>query len=217
MTDSAACLGPTTFLDCDHPAIADLAASLARATPRETSVALFDWVRDHVAYVPLPPLEPHDFKASVVLARRWGYCVQKAALLAALGRAAGIPSRLGFADVRNHQLPEHMLAAMGTNLFTWHGYTEFHLDGRWVKATPAFDPGTAAKAGVLPVTLDGANDALMHPVDPRGNPYIEYVTERGSFDYVPFDAIQASIRGLYDEGLLRAAWEARAARMPRGD
>lgn len=94
MTDLAACLGPTTFLDSDPPALAGLASSQARSTPRETSVALFYWVRAH---------------------------------------------------------------------------------------------------------------------------YIEYVAERGSFDDVPFDAIQASIRGPYDEGLLRAAWEARAARMPRGD
>jgi len=213
MPELDATLRPARFLDCDHPSIIALARSLTRATPRETSIALFDWVRDHVVYVPLPPADAHDFVASVVLARRWGYCVQKAALLAALGRAAGIPSRLGFADVRNHQLPEHMRAAMGTNLFTWHGYTEFLLDGRWVKATPAFDTGTATKAGVLPVALDGANDALMHPVDPRGNPYIEYVRERGDFDDVPFDAIQASIRELYDADVLRAAWAARAERL----
>jgi len=205
----------TSFLDHDHPALVALARSLARATPRETSVALFDWVRDHVAYVPLPPADRESFRASVVLRRRWGYCVQKAVLLAALGRAAGIPSRLGFADVRNHQLPAPLRAAMGTNLFTWHGYTEFLVEGRWVKATPAFDPGTAARAGVLPVSLDGANDALMHPVDPRGNPYIEYVEERGAFDDVPFEAIQASIAALYPAELVRAAWEARAEHLGR--
>ena len=208
-------LCPTFFLDAEHPDVAALAASLRRDTPRETSIALFDWVRDHVTYVALPPLDRDDFKASTVLRRRWGYCVQKAALLAALGRAAGIPSRLGFADVRNHQSPEALRAAMGTDVFTWHGYTEFQLDGRWVKATPAFDPGAAARAGVLPVSLDGANDALMHPVDPRGNPFIEYVLERGSFDDVPFDAIQASLRELYPLDVLRAAWDARADRLGR--
>ena len=215
MTPADPTLSPTFFLDSDHPEVRALAASLVGPTPRETSVALFDWVRDHVAYVALPPLEPESFKASVVLRRRWGYCVQKAVLLAALGRAAGLPARLGFADVRNHQLPAPLRQAMGTNLFAWHGYTEFRLEGRWVKATPAFDPATASRAGVLPVALDGANDALMHPVDPRGNPYIEYVEERGSFDDLPYDALQASIRARSPVEAVRAAWQARADRLGR--
>ena len=39
---------------------------------------------------------------SATLARGYGFCVNKAVLLAALARAVGIPARLGFADVRNH-------------------------------------------------------------------------------------------------------------------
>src|SRR3990167_7232802 len=40
--------------------------------------------------------------ASACLARGSGFCVAKAALLAAAARASGIPARVGFADVRNH-------------------------------------------------------------------------------------------------------------------
>ncbi len=41
-----------------------------------------------------------DFKASRVLEWGKGYCVQKAVLLEALARAAGIPSRLAFEKIR---------------------------------------------------------------------------------------------------------------------
>jgi transglutaminase-like putative cysteine protease len=210
-------LAPTPFLDADHPLVIEQAAALQDDDPVKTSVRLFDWVRDHIRYIPIPDMERDQFRASVVLDQRVGYCVQKAILLAALGRAAGIPSRLGFADVRNHQISPSLLELMGTNLFVWHGFTEFYLpvsDGRndgprkhWVKATPAFDATTSERAGVLPVSLDGQNDALFHPVDPRGAPFIEYVRERETYADVPYDAIIASVIEHYGE--------AASARIPR--
>ena len=63
----------------------------------------------------------------------------KAALLAACARAAGIPARVGYADVKNHLTTPELTAKMGTDLFVFHGYTELLLDGKWVKATPAFN------------------------------------------------------------------------------
>jgi transglutaminase-like putative cysteine protease len=190
--------GPTEFIESDAPAIVALARSLARPTDRETAVALFDWVRDAVRYDPYAAMDPRDlYRATAVLERRRGYCVQKAVLLAALGRAAGIPTRLGFADVRNHKSPPRMLELMGTNLFVFHGFVEFHLDGRWVKATPAFDEATSRKAGVLPVTLDGERDAMFHPVDPEGHPFIEYVRDRGVFADLPYDELHATLDEVY--------------------
>jgi transglutaminase-like putative cysteine protease len=58
---------------------------------------------------------------SAVIDATSGYCVQKAVALTAAARAAGIPSRLGFADVKNHLQSERLRAAMGTDLFVWHG------------------------------------------------------------------------------------------------
>jgi transglutaminase-like putative cysteine protease len=194
----AACLAATSFLESDAPAIRSLAESLRRPSPRETAVALFDWVRDRIRYDPKAALDEREsYRATKVLERGSGYCVEKAVLLAALARAAGIPARLGFADVRNHQSPPWLREAMGTDVFVFHGYVELHLDGRWVKATPAFDEGSARKAGVLPVTLDGTNDAMLHPVDPRGHPYIEYLRDRGSFCDLPFEEIHRTIRETY--------------------
>jgi len=191
-------LASTEFIETAAPEIVALSASLRRATPQETAIALFDWVRDQVRYDPLAAIDGREwYRATKVLERRSGYCVQKAVLLAALARAAGIPTRLGFADVRNHQTPARLRELMGTDVFVFHGYVEFRLGGRWVKATPAFDEGSSRKAGVLPVTLDGTNDAMLHPVDPRGHPYIEYIRDRGSFADLPFDELYRTILEMY--------------------
>ncbi len=191
-------LAPTAFIQSDAPAIVSLAASLARETPRETAIAAFDWVRDEIRYDPYTAVGgPETYAASAVLARKRGYCVHKAVLLTALCRAAGIGARLGFADVRNHQTPPAMLELMGTDLFVFHGYTELFLDGRWLKATPAFDRASAVKAGALLVELDGSNDAMLHPVDPEGHPHIEYVRDRGHYADLPLDEILHTLAQTY--------------------
>ena len=98
-------------------------------------------------------------RASAVLATGYGWCVTKAALLAAAARAAGIPARLGFADVRNHLSTERMRATMATDVFVWHGYTELWLQGAWRKATPAFNVELCERFGLLPLEFDGRNDS----------------------------------------------------------
>ena len=67
---------------------------------------------------------PEIYRASSVLNAGQGYCVGKAALFAALCRAAGIPARVAFADVTNHLSSEKLREKMGTNYFAWHGFTE---------------------------------------------------------------------------------------------
>jgi transglutaminase-like putative cysteine protease len=203
-------LRPSQYIDSAEPQIIARARALTRPTPRETAVALFDWVRDNIRYDVYASIDPPErYRASFVLSRGSGYCVQKAVLLAALGRAAGIPSRLGFADVRNHKIPPHMRELIGTDLFVFHGYTEFFVEGAWVKATPAFDPETARRAGVLSVELDGENDAMLHPVDPEGHPFIEYLRDRGNHVDVPMDELQRALTETYGE--------ATAARFRRRD
>ncbi len=204
-------LSPTKYIDSEAEPIVDLARSLKREDATKTAIALFDWVRDNIRYDPFCAVDPPQaYPATAILERKRGYCIQKAVLLAALGRASGIPTRLGFADVRNHKLPEKLLMLMGTNLFVYHGFTEFHLDGAWVKATPAFDRETSKRAGVLPVTLDGSNDAMLHPVDPEGHPFIEYIQSRDSHADLPLDEIRATLLETYSS--VKAAVKAGAGR-----
>jgi transglutaminase-like putative cysteine protease len=198
--DLALYLAPTELIDSTTPQVVALAADLRRDTPAETGRALFNWVRDTIRYDPLAAFDGRDlYRASLVIERRRGFCIQKAVALVALCRAAGIPSRLGFADVKNHQIPPGLFKLMGTNLFVFHGYAELFLDDRFVKVAPTFDPATARRANTLLVELDGTRDAMLQPVDPEGQPFIEYVRNRGSYADVPYDEIMDAFREAYGQ------------------
>ena len=193
-------LQPATCLDSDHPAIRALAAEVAGplATPRDKAVALYYAVRDRIRYDPYTvDLSDHGLKASTTWLAGRGWCVPKAALLAAACRAAGVPARVGFADVKNHLSTERLRQSMQTDVFHWHGYTSIHLDGRWLKATPAFNVELCEKFGLKPLEFDGTADSIYHPFDLAGNRHMEYLAERGEFDDVPAAAIRADFIRLY--------------------
>jgi len=135
-----------------------------------------------------------DFKASRVLEWGKGYCVQKAVLLTALARAAGVPSRLVFARIRNHRVPEHIVKMTGTNIFPRHGYNQFHIDGKWISAAATFDRYLCEKNGLTTVEFDGTTDAVLPEKDLAGKPYIEYVEKFPASADLPFEWIATAIR-----------------------
>jgi transglutaminase-like putative cysteine protease len=132
-----------------------------------------------------------------VIALGRGYCVAKAVVLAAAARATGIPARLGFADVRNHLATERLRRMMGTDIFYYHGFTELHLEGKWVKATPAFNIELCHKFGVLPLEFDGRSDSIFHPFDASHRRHMEYVNDRGSRVDLPFDELREAMARYY--------------------
>ncbi|MDB5410818.1 MAG: Transglutaminase-like superfamily protein [Rhodospirillales bacterium] len=197
---SPACLEPGEFVDSGHPDIVAFAARVAgeAADPATVAVRLYDAVRDEITYDPYRAYDdPDTYRASAVLAKRRGYCVGKAALLAAAARVRGIPARVAFADVRNHLATPRLLALIGTDLFIYHGITELFLDGGWVKATPTFDRSLCEKFRVQTLDFDGRNDAVLHPFDRSGRKHIEYVQQRGSFDDVPVATVMPAMLATY--------------------
>ncbi len=184
-------LAPAAMVDSDHPLVSDFAARHAHgADDRERAVSLYYAVRDGLRYDPYRiDLSAHGMKGSTALAQGLGWCVPKAAALAAVCRAAGIAARVGYADVRNHLSTERMRRNMGSDLFVWHGYTDIWLDGSWVKATPAFNIELCDRFGLLPLDFDGRADSIYHPFDKAGNRHMEYVTMHGAFDDVPLQRI----------------------------
>jgi len=194
-----ATLAPTPLIDSDHPAVAAFAARHAQgADHRAQAVALYLAVRDGFRYDPYRvDLSPAGMKASAVLASGHGWCVPKAALLAAACRATGIPARVGYADVRNHLSTERLRQALQTDVFVWHGYTDVWLGGRWVKATPAFNIELCDRFGLLPLEWDGSADSLYHPFDRAGQRHMEYLRQHGSFDEVPLAAIAQAFAQTY--------------------
>ena len=195
------CLAATALVDSDHPAILAFAQALAgdtRASQRERAVALYGAVRDRFRYDPYrTDLRPDGIKASQVLANGYGWCVPKAALLAAACRATGIPARLGYADVRNHLSTAKMRETMTTDVFAWHGYTDIWLDGAWRKATPAFNIELCERFGLLPLVFDGVNDSIYHPFDTSGQRHMEYLRQRGAYVEMPLASIMETFREIY--------------------
>ncbi len=194
-----AALAPTALIDSDHPAVAEFAKQHAvGATDRERAVALYYAARDGFRYDPYRvDLSVVGMRGSTVLAVGYGWCVTKAALLAAACRAAGIPARVGYADVRNHLSTERMRQSMKTDLFIWHGYVDIWLGGAWRKATPAFNIELCERFGLLPLEFDGRADSIYHPFDRAGNRHMEYVNQRGAFDDMPLAQIADDFVALY--------------------
>jgi transglutaminase-like putative cysteine protease len=188
-------LKPTARIDCDNRLIRDTAWNLTKGTNDTSAKAkdLFYWVRDQIKYNPFVPFEVfEDYRASETLKRREGFCVEKAAVLAAFARAVGIPARLHFADIRNYLVSPRLLEVMGTNLFSYHGYTELHIGEKWVKATPAFDLKMCREHRIIPVEFDGQHHALLHSHNSDGKLQIEYVKDHGYRVDVPVEEIMAA-------------------------
>ena len=196
-----AALAPTALIDSDHPAVVEFARRHALGTTdRERAVALYYAARDGFRYDPYRvDLSVAGMRGSTVLTVGYGWCVTKAALLAAACRASGIPARVGYADVRNHLSTERMRQSMKTDLFIWHGYVDIWLDGAWRKATPAFNIELCDRFGLLPLEFDGNEDSIYHPFDRVGNRHMEYVNQRGAFDDMPLEQIAADFVALYPD------------------
>jgi transglutaminase-like putative cysteine protease len=191
---------PTETIESNHPDVVRFARSRIGDTKQdiEQAVKLYYAVRDEIRYDPYGvDLTPAGMKASSTIQARRGWCVSKAVLLAACSRSVGIPARLGFADVRNHLSTARLRRQMGTDIFYWHGYTEMQLDGKWVKATPAFNIELCRKFRLLPLEFDGRNDSLYHPFDEEGNRHMEYVNHRGWYADLPIDEIARTFEQEY--------------------
>jgi transglutaminase-like putative cysteine protease len=204
--DPQSCLAPAALVDSDHASVRAFAAQHAGGgSDRERAVALYYAVRDQFRYDPYRiDLSPNGMRASTVLATGYGWCVTKAALLAAACRAAGIPARMGFADVRNHLSTQRMRDTMATDIFTWHGYADLWLDGHWVKATPAFNLALCERFGLHPLDFDGRDDSIYHPFDVSGQRHMEYLCDRGRYTDVPLDQLVADFRIRYPRWLQEA-------------
>lgn len=202
MSDLDAALAVTPHLDHDHPVIRDFTRRIAGdRPPRQAAVALYQAVRDGLRYTPWKVRFTRDaYRASEVASRdraEGGHCIDKALWLAAACRARGIPARLHFATVRNHIGTESLERALGTDLLVYHGYTELFLEGRWVAATPAFNRELCARLGVAPLDFDGVHDSVFQEYDHARGRFMEYVTDHGVHDDLPFDAMIAEWKAKY--------------------
>lgn len=185
-------LKETAILDYSHPAISLFIEEHIKnaQTNTEKAVALFYAVRDGFLYNPYyVNTDKEEIKASKVIERGFGHCIDKASLLIACLRGAGIPARIGLAKVKNHIATERLEEYLGSNVLTPHGYVEVLLDGTWWKITPAFNQGLCEKLGVANLDFNGANHCLFQEFDQEGGLFMEYLEDYGHFEDIPIKFI----------------------------
>ena len=194
-------LSPTAIIDSDHKKIIEFAndtVSSASKDPVEMAVKLYYAVRDDIWYDPYYPfyLSEH-YRASNVLKTKRGFCVSKASLLCALGRASGIPSRIGLATVRNHLATRKLIEYIGSDVFVCHGFIEFYLADKWVKATPTFNKELCQKHNVVPLEFDGRQDSIFHAYNMEKKQFMEYLEFHGIYPDIPVNAILKAWKKTY--------------------
>jgi len=188
------------YIDSGAPSVVAFAKRAAgeEGDALERVLRLYRAIRDEIIYDPYIDLsDPANFRASGVLAAGRGFCIGKAALLAASCRVIGVPARVGYADVRNHLSSPRLSEYMGTDLYVWHSYTDILIDGTWVKATPAFNSALCDHLGLAPLEFDGRSDSLLHPYDSAGRLYMQYLADRGTYADVPYETILAAFQTHY--------------------
>ena len=193
-------LVPTAIIDSDHKHIRGYASTISNGSkdPVEIATKLYLAVRDGIRYDPYSPFYlPDHYRASYVLKRGRSFCVPKVSLLCALARACDIPSRVGLADVRNHLTTKQLTDFMGTDLFVCHGFAELYLEGKWVKATPAFNKELCEKHHVPPLEFNGRIDSLFQPYNLQNQKFMEYVAFRGVYSDIPVPHIVEAWKKAY--------------------
>ena len=193
-------LKPTSIIDCDNKEVIRFARqAVGNSTdPVEMAIKIFYTVRDQIWYDPYTPFyRPEHYRASEVLKRGRGFCIPKASLLCAMGRALGIPSRLAFFDVKNHLATKQLIEYFGTDVFVFHGVTEFFLNEKWVKATPTFNAELCKIHNVPPLEFNGKEDAIFQAFNLENKQFMEYIRFHGIYHDVPISAIMKAFEEAY--------------------
>lgn len=191
---------PTEFLDFDNESVREYAErnSFGAKNDKEKAIKLYYAVRDDFQYNPnILDLRRTGLKASDLLKRNHGYCVEKAVLLAASARAVGIPSRLSFYIVRNHIVTEKLEKLLRKNYLVFHGAAELFLGGEWLKTTPAFNKKLCDFLKVEPLEFDGETDSIFQEYDKSGNVFMKYLHEYGAFADLPYELYLSELKKHY--------------------
>ncbi len=117
-------LNPSTWIESDDPEIVKLAQKVDEdLSDHEKMLQLGRYTRHRIRTIDFMG----HYSASDAIQRRKGDCGEDAVLLAALGRAAGIPTRVagGLAYSRSEYHGQ-------SNVFLPHIWPQAYIDGRWV-------------------------------------------------------------------------------------
>lgn len=167
-------------------------------TTKEKVIAIYYGIRDMWNYNAYKLyFKKEDWRASETMQRETGHCIDKAAMMVTCCRAIGVPARIFLAKIKNHIGVERLIEKLGTDELSPHGSAEIHLDGKWVKATPAFNASLCAKLNVATLDFNGEEDSLFQEFDKKGGIFMKYLEEYGHFEDLPLDFILDNIKRHY--------------------
>jgi len=129
--EAAECLRSNAYMDLNDPELTRMAAAAVKGA--DGLYDRLDRLRNYVSReITDKSLDVGLATASEVARGREGDCTEHGVLLAALGRANGIPARVvtGLAYV-----PEFLGSA---HVFGYHMWTQYYVDGGWVDVDAAF-------------------------------------------------------------------------------
>jgi transglutaminase-like putative cysteine protease len=182
-------------IESDDPVVRELAARIAGdAQGREAVRRLFDWVRDEIRYEMSPEIAVReDWRATGTLERGYGFCQQKAVLLASLLRARGIPAGLVFQDLIDRKIPPSYVEFIGSQRLEAHGLTRAYLDGEWVLLDATLPRALVERKGYRLVELADDGDATLAATDEAGEPHFEVHAELGSWPDLPDEIVDLTL------------------------
>jgi transglutaminase-like putative cysteine protease len=113
-------LGSERYIETTDPNIQSLAATLKRSETRDTALAIYNWVKQHLHYI---GYLADDRGAAYAFNQIQGDCTEYAYLAVALARANGIPARMvgGYTTDKNAIL----------RAADYHNWAELYFDGAW--------------------------------------------------------------------------------------
>ena len=191
----------TEFIDSDSERVRDYAnraVGPSISCQRAAAVAAFYAVRDKLHYdVYGADFSREGLRASRTIERGSGLCIHKSIVYAAVMRSLGIPSRLVFADVRNHIASPQLRKFVGGDIFHFHCMAAVRLEGRWLRVTPVFSRSVCRLFGIQPLEFDGTQDSIFQPCEGAAGTHMEFVREHGEFDDLPYERVVNGLRGAH--------------------
>ena len=155
-------LQETYFLDFSDASIQSLVEEFHGLEPRAQIAGLFTKVRDEWRYNPyVIHTQKQHLRASFIASNSEGHCIDKSTLFIAGLRALGIPARLRLAKVANHIAVERLTERMGSHYIVPHGIAELYFDGKWTKASNAFNKTLCDRFNVDPGRIRFRFDNLV--------------------------------------------------------
>ena len=143
-------VSPSQYIEVQDPEIRAVAGELRRSDERQTSRAIYDWVRSNLNYA---GFVAEDLGARVALQYRRGDCTEYAYLVAALARANDIPARVlgGYVTAAD-------AAPRGAE---YHNWTELYINGAWRLVDAQKERFLAGSDEYVTMRISGAHDPAM--------------------------------------------------------